>query len=100
MGCTEAGTRVLPLARKPLNDFHLCNYACVTRKRTQNCKTNMNINYYKQSRMLLGAALIVAQAALVSTYAGDASENRGQLSAADYKFAKQAARRPPWSRRC
>ena len=51
----------------------------------------MNIDYYKQSRMLLGAALIVAQAALVSTYAGETSENRGQLSAADYKFAKAAA---------
>src|ERR1035441_1941164 len=92
MGCTEAGTRVLPLARKPLNDFHVCNYACVTRKRTQNCKTNMNIDYYKQSRMLLGAALIVAQAALVSTYADETSENRGPLSAAAYKLDRKSTR--------
>jgi len=34
---------------------------------------------------------MVTQFALVSTYAADTDENRGQISAADYKFVKAAA---------
>ena len=51
----------------------------------------MKIHYYKTFRVLPCAALIIAQAAQVSAYASDTTENRGQLSAADYKFARAAA---------
>jgi putative membrane protein len=51
----------------------------------------MKTNYRNRCLVLSCLALSFAQAALVSTCAADATENRGQLSAADYKFAKEAA---------
>lgn len=51
----------------------------------------MNTQYRKTSRAVSCLAALLLQGALLSTYAGDAAENRGQLSAADYKFAKAAA---------
>ena len=51
----------------------------------------MNTNYHKTFRVLPCMAIIVAQFALVSAYAADTDENRGQISAADYKFVKAAA---------
>jgi putative membrane protein len=51
----------------------------------------MKTNYHKTFRVLPCVALMIAQFALISTYAADTEENRGQLSASDYKFAKEAA---------
>ena len=51
----------------------------------------MNTNCYTTLRWLPCVALLVAQAALVSAYAADTKEMRGQLSSSDYKFAKEAA---------
>jgi putative membrane protein len=52
----------------------------------------MNINYCKKAVGLLPVlGLIVAQAAVISAYAADSDENRGQLSTGDYKFAREAA---------
>jgi putative membrane protein len=50
----------------------------------------MNTNL-KKLRVIPFLAMIVAQAAVVAAYAGDNNDNRGQLSASDYKFAKTAA---------
>jgi putative membrane protein len=49
----------------------------------------MKNNYRNICGVLL--ALSLAPGALISTRASDTAENRGQLSAADYKFAKEAA---------
>ncbi len=51
----------------------------------------MKTNYRNKWLVLSCLVLSFAPAALVSTFAADATENRGQLSAADYKFAKAAA---------
>jgi putative membrane protein len=51
----------------------------------------MKTNYHKTLRLLPCLAMMIAQTALVSTYAADTDENRGELSAADYKFARAAA---------
>lgn len=51
----------------------------------------MNTNYHRTFRVLPCLAMIVTQMALVSAYAADTEENRGQISAADYKFVKAAA---------
>jgi putative membrane protein len=53
---------------------------------------NMKTNYCTKRRILPWVALLLAQAVWVSAYAADTDENRGQLSAADYKFAREAAR--------
>jgi putative membrane protein len=51
----------------------------------------MKTNYRTTYRILPCLAMMVTQFALVSIYAADTSENRGEFSAADYKFAKAAA---------
>src|SRR5580765_8491568 len=51
----------------------------------------MNARSRNTCRFLPCLALIVAQAAMFSTYAADANGNPGQFSAADFKFAKAAA---------
>ena len=54
----------------------------------------MNMNYIQSGRAparLLMAVCLMAQMALISAYAGDSVDNRGQLTASDYKFAKKAA---------
>ena len=50
----------------------------------------MNINYHKAFRVLPYMVAIVSQIALVSAYAADTDDNRGQISASDYKFVKAA----------
>jgi putative membrane protein len=50
----------------------------------------MKTNHRKLS-VLPALAMLVAQMAFVTAQAADANENPGQLSAADYKFAKEAA---------
>ena len=52
----------------------------------------MNMHYCKRWLALPGLALIAAQAILMPTPAAAADENQGRLSAADYKFAQEAAR--------
>jgi putative membrane protein len=51
----------------------------------------MNTNYRNRCLVLSCLVLGFAQAAPVSVFAAEANEIRGQLSAADYKFAKAAA---------
>ena len=51
----------------------------------------MKTNYRNTRLVLCCVALSLAPAALISTRGSDTGENRGQLSAADYKFAKEAA---------
>jgi putative membrane protein len=52
----------------------------------------MKSNYCSKRRVLPWVALLVAQAVFVSAFAADTSENKGQLSSSDYRFAKEAAR--------
>ena len=54
-------------------------------------KIIMKTNYHIRSRVLPCLALIMAQVAVVSSYAADTEDNRGSLSASDYKFAREAA---------
>jgi putative membrane protein len=51
----------------------------------------MNTHYHKKFRILPCLAMILAQVAMASAYAADSDENQGQLSASDYKFAREAA---------
>jgi putative membrane protein len=51
----------------------------------------MNTNYRNTRRFLFYLTVVVGQLALCSAYAADTTENPGQFSAADYKFAKAAA---------
>jgi putative membrane protein len=51
----------------------------------------MNTHYLKSFRLLPCLVMLAAQTAFMSAYAADTTENRGQLSASDYKFAKEAA---------
>ncbi|HUA64309.1 MAG TPA: DUF4142 domain-containing protein [Alphaproteobacteria bacterium] len=46
----------------------------------------------KYSLLLPCLMMAVAQLAIVAAYADDSTDNRGQFSASDYKFAKEAAR--------
>jgi putative membrane protein len=52
---------------------------------------NMKTNYRNVLFATACLALSMAPAALISTRASDNGETRGQFSAADYKFAKEAA---------
>jgi putative membrane protein len=51
----------------------------------------MKINYNKKFLLLPCLAMLAAQLTLTSAYASDSAENRGEFSASDYKFAKEAA---------
>jgi putative membrane protein len=51
----------------------------------------MNTDYLKKYCVLPCLAILIAQVPLVSAYAADTSENRGEFSADDYKFVKAAA---------
>jgi putative membrane protein len=51
----------------------------------------MKTNYRNTCLVLSCLAMSLAPVALISTRASDTGEHRGQLSAADYKFAKEAA---------
>jgi putative membrane protein len=54
----------------------------------------MNANYTNTNRSparLLLAACLMAQLAVMSVFASDTTDNRGQFSSSDYKFAKKAA---------